>query len=145
MSNRRKINHNPNLPATVSGPKPGDFPLGSAKSRAAARAIIDNHTAEQRKIEAAEFGDLTPLAIALSEGQSGYQKRLAVGVAQMMEERAKVFKFSWPPPDEIRHKFAVAREIDRLADGHGRFLQANDRAEWDRLRAIAEENLKGKG
>ena len=29
------------LPATARGPKPGDFPLGSVESRAAARAIVD--------------------------------------------------------------------------------------------------------
>ena len=29
------------LAATCSGPKPGDFPLGSLESRAAARAMLD--------------------------------------------------------------------------------------------------------
>ena len=30
------------LPATNSGPKPGDFPLGSLESRAAARAVAED-------------------------------------------------------------------------------------------------------
>jgi hypothetical protein len=30
------------LPATNSGPRPGDFPVGSVESRAAARAIAEN-------------------------------------------------------------------------------------------------------
>jgi hypothetical protein len=35
-----KKNRNSGLPATTSQPRPGDFPLGSAQSRAAARAAI---------------------------------------------------------------------------------------------------------
>ncbi len=31
----------PVLPATDSGPKPGDFPIGSIESRAIARALVD--------------------------------------------------------------------------------------------------------
>jgi hypothetical protein len=39
------------LPATNSGPRPGDFPLGSAKSRAAARALLRNQQASKPRIE----------------------------------------------------------------------------------------------
>lgn len=142
MSNRQKKHQAHGSPiATNSGPKPGDFPLGSAKSRAAARAAVDRFAAEQRQIEQAEYGNLTPLEIVMSEGYSGYQKQIAVGVAQMMEEKARIFQFSWPPLEEIRYKFALAREIDRLADGQGRFLQNNDPEEYGRLKAIAEKNL----
>ena len=38
MNNKRK---KPTLPATVSGPNPGDFPLGSPESRAASRAMLE--------------------------------------------------------------------------------------------------------
>jgi len=145
MSNRMNRNQNPDLPATVSGPKPGDFPPGSTKSRAAARMVIDNHTAEQRRIEEAEFGNLTPFEIAMSEGCTGYKKRMAVGLAQMMVERAKVFQFSLPTPDEIRHGRALAREVDRMTDGTDSSLSSSNPAEWNRLRAIAEESLKAKG
>jgi hypothetical protein len=41
----------PVLPATNLGPKPGDFPLGSAKSRAAARALLRNQQASKPRIE----------------------------------------------------------------------------------------------
>ena len=34
------------LPATDSAPKPGDFPIGSVKSRAAARAILTKRNEE---------------------------------------------------------------------------------------------------
>ena len=39
------------LPATNSGPRPGDFPLGSAKSRAAARALLRNQKSSKPRIE----------------------------------------------------------------------------------------------
>ena len=35
------------LPATHSGPKPGDFPIGSPQSRAAARSMLDTMPARQ--------------------------------------------------------------------------------------------------
>ena len=34
------------LPATDSGPKPGDFPVGSLESRAAARSLLERHEEE---------------------------------------------------------------------------------------------------
>ncbi len=37
------------LAATVSGPRPGDFPLGSLQSRAAARALADLDQARPRE------------------------------------------------------------------------------------------------
>jgi len=36
------------LPATHSGPRPGDFPIGSLQSRAAARSMLDTMPARQR-------------------------------------------------------------------------------------------------
>jgi hypothetical protein len=144
VSNRRKTKQNPHLPATVPGPKPGDFPAGSVRSRAAARAIIDTHAAEQRKIEEAEFSNLTPLEAAFCEGRTGLKKLVALGIAQMLEERARIFQLSLPTPDEIRHGRALAKEIERMTDGEGLSLCNSNPAEWNRLRAIAEENLKAK-
>ena len=37
----------PPLPATDSRPKPGDFPVGSLESRAAARAMLERHDQEE--------------------------------------------------------------------------------------------------
>ena len=39
----------PFLPVTNSGPKPGDFPIGSVESRAAARALAE-HKTEVKKV-----------------------------------------------------------------------------------------------
>src|SRR5664279_2580408 len=43
MGNRDRLKA---LGATESGPKPGEFPLGSEKSRAAARAVLSAREAE---------------------------------------------------------------------------------------------------
>lgn len=100
--------------ATTSSAKLSDFPIGSVKSRAAARAIVDCHAAEQRRIDEAEYGNLTPFEVALSEVWTGEQRLLAIRVAQMMEERARIFELSLPTPAEIRYGRAVAAEIDRI-------------------------------
>ena len=49
--NRGKDRNQLTLPATNAGPRPGDFPLGSAKSRAAARALLRNQQASKPRIE----------------------------------------------------------------------------------------------
>jgi len=49
--NRGKDRNQLTLPATNSGPRPGDFPLNSAKSRAAARALLTNQQASKPRIE----------------------------------------------------------------------------------------------
>jgi len=52
MSNRQKWDSGLNfVHATYMGPKPGDFPVGSLQSRAAARAIVAFHQEEARKVE----------------------------------------------------------------------------------------------
>jgi len=53
-------------PATQSVPEPGDYPLGSLESRAAARAVI-----EERKIRAVHDGLLTEIRVVecSAEGQ----------------------------------------------------------------------------
>jgi hypothetical protein len=45
----RKREEHPKLPATVSGPRPADFPLGSVESRAAVRAMITGRAAQDEK------------------------------------------------------------------------------------------------
>jgi hypothetical protein len=40
----------PNLPATDSAPKPGDFPLGSPKSRAASHVLLEQMGQSTEKI-----------------------------------------------------------------------------------------------
>src|SRR5271169_5775439 len=45
----RKREEHPGIPATDSGPRPADFPLGSVESRAAVRAMINRRAAQEEK------------------------------------------------------------------------------------------------
>jgi hypothetical protein len=54
--------------AAASGPRPGDFPLGSVESRAAARFAVSGFPNEQAAKEVSEFGTLSPEEEALVEG-----------------------------------------------------------------------------
>jgi hypothetical protein len=47
MNNRTKERF---LPVTNSGPRPGDFPLGSPLSRAASRALLERMEQDSEKI-----------------------------------------------------------------------------------------------
>ena len=58
MWTRRK---EPPLPATDSGPKPGDFPLGSPQSRAAARMKLEAQEEPVMKIEVRTIGNKAPM------------------------------------------------------------------------------------
>jgi hypothetical protein len=40
----------PTLPATIAGPRPDDFPLGSIEQRAAARAELDRRRAAEDEV-----------------------------------------------------------------------------------------------
>ena len=48
----RKRAEHPSLPATDSGPRPADFPLGSIESRAAVRAVINRRAGQDEKAAA---------------------------------------------------------------------------------------------
>jgi hypothetical protein len=47
----RKREEKPGMPATDSGPRPADFPLGSVESHAAVRALINRRAALGKKPE----------------------------------------------------------------------------------------------
>lgn len=49
--NNGKRTDPPSETATLSAPKPGDYPLGSLESRAAARAIVDSKKREETVIQ----------------------------------------------------------------------------------------------
>jgi hypothetical protein len=143
MNKYRKNAEHPAVP-TATAPTPGDFPVGSARSRAAARAILEKRAVEERKIEKAQFAKLTPFQAAWAEGYTGPKKYIAAGLAAAVEERGRVFGFALLTAEEIRHKRAVAAEIDRISNRRGFWLSMYDTPEWERLASIAEQNLRGK-
>jgi hypothetical protein len=135
------------FPAEHIRPRPGDFPVGSLESRAAARALHAFYAEEQRNTEAALLECLPPVAKSVIDDCNNPAVRIwMLRLLRVAVEREKVYgmKLPWPTPEEHRHTRAVNREIDRMTDGQAFSLQMNNPAEWRRLKAIAEENLRTK-
>jgi hypothetical protein len=139
------------VPATYRGPWPGDYPVGSPQSRAAARAILTAYAEEKRKEEEAALADLTPFERAhilatVEDVDKPLVRIWMIRLIRIALERGKVYEQPFPlkTPEEIRHRRAVIKEIDRLTDGKAWYLENNDGLEWNRLKAIAEENLRAK-
>lgn len=139
------------VPATYRGPWPGDFPVGSVESRAAARAIFNAYAEELRKEEEAQLANLTPSEQASLRAEIEDVERPLVRIwmiyfFRMGLERAKVYEMDLPlwTPEEIRHNRAVIKEIDRMTGGGGSALRDSDHAEWNRLKAFVSEKLRAK-
>jgi hypothetical protein len=140
------LKSNPNrtpLPATVSGPRPGDFPIGSLKSRAAARALLNR--VQQSQWDFIDMESLDEFERVCSEHEdpevSAYLARIARFI---VKPRAAVFGFSLPTPEEIRHNRKIAKTIDEMTGGQNSHISLADSVEWNRLKALAEDVLSGK-
>jgi len=150
MRKRLKLQRSCNfVPATYRGPMPGDFPVGSVESRAATRAILIALAEEQREEEEAALADLTPFERAhilatIEDVDEPLVRIWMIYFFLMWRERAKVYEMDLPlwTPEEIRHNRAIFKEIDRMTGGQASSLQMSDSIEWNRLRAIAEQNLR---
>jgi len=126
---------------------PGDYPIGSIKSRAAARAVLSAYEKEQREVEEAEIASLHPSGQAFLEGFDSPQVRSwIIRLLRHAQESEKVYgkALPWPTPEEIRHNRAVFNEINRITRGEALSLQLRSSVEWNRWKAIAEENLRAK-
>jgi hypothetical protein len=148
MSNRLNAKYGRYFVAeTYVGPKPGDFPVGSVQSRAAARAVIAAYAKEQRKMEADILGNLTPIQQAtIEDAESPAVQIWMLRMYRVIEERAKVYDQPLPmvTPEEIRHRLAVFKEIDQMTGGNALSIEMNNSIEWNQLKAVAEENLRAK-
>jgi hypothetical protein len=92
------------VPAANPGAKLGDFRIGPHQSRARARAMVANFAEEQRKIEADEFGNLTPIEQATLEDVDDPRVRIwMVCLLCAAREPEKVYEtvLHWPTPKEI--------------------------------------------
>jgi hypothetical protein len=139
------------VPATYRGPMPGDYPVGSVESRAAARAILMACAEEQREQEEAALVDLTPseqasIRAEIEDVDKPLVRIWMIYFFRMSRERAKVYEMDLPlhTPEEIRHNRAVFKEIDRMTGGQASSLRDGDHAEWNRWKAIVEEELRAK-
>jgi hypothetical protein len=148
MRKRLKSQHDNNfVPATYQGPWPGDFPIGSVQSRAAARAILNAHAEELRKEEDINLAKLNPSGQAMIEDvdDPGVRKWIILLLLAAQEsEKAYGMPLPWPTPEKIRHNRAVFKEVNRMTGGRASSIHMNNSIEWNRLRAVAEENLRGK-
>jgi hypothetical protein len=143
MANRLKLQHNPGpMPATVLGPKPGDFPVGSILSRAAARALLANHPAEQAQDEAAEFANLTLNEIAIAQGADPNAVPWIIRLNRMAEERAAVFGMPLETTEKIRHLEEVAKLAGEISGGQYSHMIMSNPDEANRIRQLAEKKLK---
>jgi hypothetical protein len=130
---------------TYSGPKPGDFPVGSSQSRAAARAMVASDAEQRRVMEEDILANLSPLEQALIEANEIHGVQVwIIRLFRGAQERAKIYGKPLPffTPEEIRHNLAIHKEIDRLTGGEAGSLKMSDSTKWNRLKAIAEENLR---
>jgi hypothetical protein len=152
MSNRQKWDSGRNfVHATYMGPKPGDFPVGSLQSRAAARAMVAFHQEVVRKEEEDALAIFTPSERAsVQAGMEGIDNPLVricmIQLTRIARERGLVYEqpHRFPTPEEVRHNLAVHEEIQRLNDGNSSLIQTSHRMRESELLAIAEENLRGK-
>jgi hypothetical protein len=153
MRNRLKTDRGRNfVPATYRGPMPGDFPIGSLESRVAMRAILDACAEEERMEEENLLVNLTPVERAQIQAlneeyvDNPLHRVWMIKLFLMARQRSIVYEqpLNLGTPEEIRHRRAVIKEIDRMTGGNAGYLENNDGLEWNRLKAIAEENLRAK-
>jgi hypothetical protein len=133
------------ISAAFPGPKPGDFPIGSLRSRSAARAILIASAEGLRKEREAMLESLTPYEQVLIEDESNPGVRiLMIRLLRGAQQREKAYGMvlPWPSPEQIRHNRAVFKEIDRMTCGDAAALFTSNSIKWNQLKAVAEENLR---
>jgi hypothetical protein len=152
MSNRQKWDSGLNfVHATYMGPKPGDFPVGSLQSRAAARAIVAFHQEEARKVEEDALAIFAPserasVQAVIEDVDNPLVRIWIIRLTRLARERGIVYEqpLPFPTPEEVRHNRAVREEIQRLKDENGSSIQTSHRMPESELWALAEVNLRAK-
>ena len=97
------------------GPRPGDFPLGSLRSRAAARALLSAQDLEAQEQNDALRRNLTPLEEAFMEISSDPTAPPSPALAMLckaIEMKTKLFGMSPSvTPESVRHRVKVLKEV----------------------------------
>jgi hypothetical protein len=124
------------------GPRPGDFPLGSLESRAAARADQLARDQEIQEQQALLLKNATPLELALVEGPDNPLKLSPMLHLMCEASNEKSRLFGWPPitPEFVRQQRRVLEEVarieqERAARGDRSFMNS------EALRKMAEDRL----
>lgn len=145
MTKRKETDGQDHRPTITLGVRPGDFPVGSVQSRAAARALVSGTADERNRNAIADLGQLSEIEQALVEDErlDPLAQSLVIRLYRAAREREEIYAMPLPPltPEGIRHTDAVDKEIDAMTGGQSYFLKAYNKQEWNRLRAIAELNL----
>jgi hypothetical protein len=126
------------------GPRPGDYPLGSPESRAAARAVLSAQDLQAQEQDEALRRNLTPLEEAFMESSSDPTAPPSPTLAMLceaIEMKARTFGMSPITPEQVRHRGRVSNEVakieqERAVQGDTAFLSKN--ALWE----MAEERLR---
>ena len=152
MRNRLKTDRARNfVPATYRGPMPGDFPVGSIQSRAAARAVLIAYAEKQREEEETCLANLTPVERAHIQAVVKIvdEPPVRIWMIRLFHVGLETAKVYGKPLvsgtlEQIRHGRAVVKEIDRITAGEATSIRNRDGVKWNRLKAIAEQNLRAK-
>jgi len=88
--------------------------------------------------------ELTPYERAAAQDESGRINPWALAQVRAGEERDAIFGCSSPTPDEMWRNRTVSALIDEMTGGQNVHISLSNPAEWNRLRALAEDVLQGK-
>ena len=104
-------------------------------------------SAEERSLVAAQppsidKSTMTPLELAMAEGEDGRINRTAYGAACVIEESARVFSTELPTAQEYRHSCRVTKIADEITNGRFARISLTDGAEEKRIRQAAEEIVR---
>jgi hypothetical protein len=122
-----------NLPSM--GPRPGEFPLGSMRSRAAARAIQLTQELEIQERRAEQLRNLTPLERTFTDASDDPDVReKMLMTARFIIPKCQMFGSPLPSPEKIRAlakgfeerkqkydfdaKIATKRELEQTGGQH---------------------------
>jgi hypothetical protein len=85
---------------------------------------------------------MTPLELAMAEGEDGRISRVAYGAACVIEESARVYGTELPTAEEWRHGCRVAEVADEITNGRFAHISLTNGAEEKRIRQAAEEIVR---
>ena len=128
--NNNRIQDRPWLP-----PRLGMFPLGSIESRAAARAFNLAAELERQRTETALRATLTSFQRTFVENSGcGFSYGVLL-MANMMEQKSRLFGWALPTAEELRYRHRVAQEMAKIR-------KAQPTLNDNTIRQMAEEILK---
>lgn len=83
-----------------TGPRPGDFPLGSVESRAATRAVQLAHDMAARERWAVLLGNLTPREKEFMEGTESPGTEFGLLMVRTIVRKCELFGWPLPTPEK---------------------------------------------